>query len=268
VPSFELPDLTLSYIDRGHGERCILLVHGWTCDIQDWRFQEDVFASRARLVAVDLRGHGKSTCPTSGYRPFDFAADIAALLDHLELSHVVAVGHSLGALIISALAIDRPDLVDACVVVDPPYGAIEPRVGFLAGILDGLRRDSSGLDALLEAFTAMAGPNASEDIKELHRSRVLAMEPFVVAETLAGVHWGPDQFGQRPETEAYLAKRTCPVLAVYADPARARWEESIATHPQSRVLTFEGAGHWLHQVEPDRFNAEVLAWLDDVVPSH
>ena len=66
---------------------------------------------RASGPRVDLRGHGHSAITASGYSQYDFARDCANLIRHVKGGPVVAVGHSLGAFIVSALAVEYPELV-------------------------------------------------------------------------------------------------------------------------------------------------------------
>jgi len=56
-----------------------------------------------------------------GYEPLDFAADIAGLLDFLDCPPVVAMGHSMGALVVSVLAVEHPEKICALVAADPAY---------------------------------------------------------------------------------------------------------------------------------------------------
>src|SRR5438105_10159094 len=74
----------------------ILFVHGFSCDSHDWSWQLPHFGARHRVIAVDIRGHGRSSAPEKGYEPRQFAADLAGLLDQLDTGPVVAIGHSLG----------------------------------------------------------------------------------------------------------------------------------------------------------------------------
>ena len=66
----------------------------------------------------------------------------------------------------------------------------------------------------------------------------------------------------RPTSDAYIARRTCPSLTIWADVERAKWEPDLLQHPSSRAIPWEGAGHWLHQERPAEFNAIVLNWID------
>jgi N-formylmaleamate deformylase len=71
-------------------------------------------------VVPDLRGHGRSDAPPSGYAPADYAGDIAELIATELLQPVPVIGHSLGALVGMTLASLRPDLVRWLVLLDPP----------------------------------------------------------------------------------------------------------------------------------------------------
>jgi pimeloyl-ACP methyl ester carboxylesterase len=117
----DLGDVQLFFTDEGTGDPPMLFVHGYTCDSHDWSWQLPRFAAEHRVIALDLRGHGRSSTPESGYEPLVFAADVARLVEHLGCSPVVAVGHSMGALVVSALAVEHPEMVRALVAVDPGY---------------------------------------------------------------------------------------------------------------------------------------------------
>ncbi|MDA0302565.1 MAG: alpha/beta hydrolase [Chloroflexi bacterium] len=79
-----------------------------------------------RVIALDLRGHGRSSKPVPPYSWHFFGQDVALLLDDLDLSHVIGVGHSMGGHTIADAAILRPERFDALVLVDPTIFAIEP----------------------------------------------------------------------------------------------------------------------------------------------
>jgi pimeloyl-ACP methyl ester carboxylesterase len=64
------------------------------CDI--WQYQMAALADKARCIAYDKRGHGRSSDPGRGYDYDTLADDLASVLDHLDLRDVVLVGHSMG----------------------------------------------------------------------------------------------------------------------------------------------------------------------------
>lgn len=98
----------------------VVLVHGMGGDSRTWdRFARSLVAAGRRVVAVDLRGHGRSARAGS-YRFGEFAADITGLCDHLNFDTVDLVGHSLGGRTGSLIAQDRPDLVRRLVLEESP----------------------------------------------------------------------------------------------------------------------------------------------------
>ncbi|MGC3001234.1 alpha/beta fold hydrolase [Streptomyces sp. G35A] len=94
----QTPDGTrLAYEDHGQGPP-IVFVAGWVLDSDMWEYQIPFFVERGhRCVTFDRRGHGRSDRPSTGYDPDTGADDLAALLEHLDLSDVILVGHSAGS---------------------------------------------------------------------------------------------------------------------------------------------------------------------------
>ncbi|MEQ4722154.1 alpha/beta hydrolase [Nonomuraea sp. B19D2] len=226
---------------RGHEGPALLLVHGWGGDHRVWDALD--FGER-RVIAPDLRGHGRSPAPATGYRPADLARDLLPLLD----GPVVAIGHSMGAQVVTALAVEHPDLVSALVVIAPAYGADEAEERLIPGRLAALRAD--GADAALRQLGPLPAPITEQ---------LLATPGHVLAECYAGMYTVPGAFGVRRESARYLARRTCPVLAVHNVPQAAQWEAGLPGHPRSTTVVWPDAGHFLHLDHPARFVDLVLA---------
>ena len=84
------------YKDWGAGTP-IVFHHGWPLSADDWDAQMLFFLSQGyRVIAHDRRGHGRSTQTAKGNEMDTYAADVAALADHLELKGAIHVGHSTG----------------------------------------------------------------------------------------------------------------------------------------------------------------------------
>ena len=84
------------YKDWGKGQP-IVFSHGWPLSADDWDTQMMFFLSHGfRVIAHDRRGHGRSTQTSDGHDMDHYADDLATLIAHLDLSHVVHVGHSTG----------------------------------------------------------------------------------------------------------------------------------------------------------------------------
>jgi pimeloyl-ACP methyl ester carboxylesterase len=256
----QVGDVELFFTDEGEGDPPILMVHGFSCDGHDWMWQIPHFAEWHRVIVVDLRGHGRSSVPEGGYEPKQFAADIAGLLGQLDVGPVVAMGHSLGGAIVSALAVERPDLVSAVVSVDPGYllpEAVRPVVEAMTEALaDGDPVAAS--QQFLSASYSSASPPA---LKSFHMRRVAGVPGSVLVSTLSGLFVGADSLAYRDTSAPYLQRRACPVLAFYTDPDRAAYEATLFTDLRSKSITWAGSGHWLHQERPVEFNTVVDDWL-------
>jgi non-heme chloroperoxidase len=84
------------YKDWGSGQP-IVFHHGWPLSADDWDAQMMFFLSKGyRVIAHDRRGHNRSTQTDQGNEYDTFAADVAALVAHLDLKNAIHVGHSMG----------------------------------------------------------------------------------------------------------------------------------------------------------------------------
>lgn len=96
----------------------VLAIHGITSSSQSWCAVARELGGQATVIAPDLRGRGRSNELTGPYGIAAHAADMAAVLEHFEMQPALVTGHSLGAYIAARLALDRPDLVRAVLLVD------------------------------------------------------------------------------------------------------------------------------------------------------
>ena len=88
--------IEIHYEDHGSGDP-VVLIHGYPLNGNSWERQErELLGQGYRVISYDRRGFGRSSQPTVGYDYDTFAADLKALLEHLDLSDVVLVGFSMG----------------------------------------------------------------------------------------------------------------------------------------------------------------------------
>jgi non-heme chloroperoxidase len=88
--------IEIHYEDHGSG-RPVVLIHGYPLNGNSWERQErELLAHGHRVISYDRRGFGRSSQPTVGYDYDTFAADLKALLDHLDLRDVTLAGFSMG----------------------------------------------------------------------------------------------------------------------------------------------------------------------------
>ena len=89
-------DIELHYNDHGAGQP-VVLIHGYPLSGRAWDRQVPaLLAAGYRVITYDRRGFGQSSQPATGYDYDTFAADLAVLLEHLDLRDAVLVGHSMG----------------------------------------------------------------------------------------------------------------------------------------------------------------------------
>lgn len=126
----------MAYSEVGRGAPVVLL-HAGIADRAMWEDVTPMLAERFRVIACDLRGFGETPLPDG---PFVYAADVAALLDELEIERAHVVGVSMGGHVALDLALARPGFVDRLVLVG-------------AGI-DGWQHDPDLVDAWAEEEAA------------------------------------------------------------------------------------------------------------------
>src|ERR671919_1339435 len=110
MPTASVNGVALHYELAGSGNP-LVLVHGAWGDRTSWRFVAPSFSEHCRVLTYDRRGHSKSERP-SGQGSFrEDAADLAALIEHLDLQPAHIAGNSAGASIVLRLAGERPELL-------------------------------------------------------------------------------------------------------------------------------------------------------------
>ena len=114
----KLPNgISLAYVDIGNpAGKPTLLIHGYTDNSRSWSLIAPYLKER-RLLAIDLRGHGKSDAPACCYAYTDFANDTALFLDAMGVAKADVIGHSLGSMTAQLLAAQHPGKVDHVVLV-------------------------------------------------------------------------------------------------------------------------------------------------------
>lgn len=101
---------TLHVIERGVG-RPLLLIHGITLQAGVWAPQFHLLADRYRVLAMDVRGHGRSVAGDGGFGRKIAARDVATVVEHFDLRDAIIVGHSMGGMILMEFAGDFRDLL-------------------------------------------------------------------------------------------------------------------------------------------------------------
>jgi non-heme chloroperoxidase len=261
IRSVELPGrVRLEYVEQGDPAGVpVVMLHGAT---DSWHSFEHVLPhlpESVRAFALTQRGHGDSDRPTSGYRTRDFAADVATFADAFGLGPAVIVGHSMGATNAKRFAIDYPGRTRGLVLV---------------GAFASYRNNATLVDFWDAAVARLADPVAPDFAREFQESTLARPIPpafldTVVRESLkvparvwraAFAGFFEDDFA------AELHRIAAPTLVLWGDrdglARRADQEVLIAGIAGARLEIYEGTGHALHWEEPERFAAELTAFVD------
>jgi pimeloyl-ACP methyl ester carboxylesterase len=141
----------------------LLLIHGSAGSTAWWDPVVPALAGACRVIRVDLLGHGRSSSPAGGYGIPAQGRRVGAALDRLGAGRVTVIGHSMGCMVATALAEQRPDKVAALALIDtgPSLDAAIPEsllvrlllARFPGRLLWRLRSEATIRKAMRSAFT-------------------------------------------------------------------------------------------------------------------
>ncbi len=114
-------DLTIRYLQTGdgHEERPFVLVHGFGGDLNNWLFVQPLLSERARVIALDLPGHGGSAKRVGAGDLSALAGAVLGFLRAIDVPKAHLVGHSLGGAVALRLALDHPARVASLSLIAP-----------------------------------------------------------------------------------------------------------------------------------------------------
>lgn len=242
----------------GGNKQTLLLLHGITDSGACWTPVIEALQADYDCVAPDTRGHGQSDAPDHGYAPADHAADVADLIQVLDLKRPVVIGHSMGGVVATVLASQRPDSVRAVVLEDPAWFDLDQ-----AQTLEMRRR------------------GAEEWRTDLRRNQTKSQEELIANERIKNPRWSDAELipwaeskrqvrvqalewveQSPPDWRALLKTIQCPLLLVTGDPARGAIispdtaREAQALGRDAQVAHVSDAGHCIRR---DNFAAFVGA---------
>ena len=265
MPRLALDGFECHYQQHGAGPD-VVLVHGFTSNQAMWLFSGIVttLAVEFRVTTFDLRGHGLSAAPPTGYTSDIIASDFRQLHERLGLGPALVVGHSFGGVATMQAALDEPERIAGIILCDtyfPGLAHLEPNMGS-AEVWTGLR----------DSFQA-AGIEIGDtvDFRRLFDALPILTDAqrSVLTERMGapGVRWLA-QLGPLTTTTAaedvfraagLTAERICqvrqPIVALYDEwtPFAATRDFLAANLPNCRVDTVPGSGHLAMLENPTGF---------------
>lgn len=238
---FDSGGVRIRYVDHGAGAP-VVLVHGFTASIERSWIDTGLLPDLARdyrVIAFDLRGHGKSDKPHDPKAYEDLAADVIRLMDHLELQQAHLVGYSLGGIILAKLLTIHPQRFLSVVLGGAAYrrsqGSDTDRETDAAA-----REIESGVYRALVVSTAPTDEPPPDEDAIRRRSREISRESDLLAHAAL-------MRARRAllVTDAEIAAMRVPALAVVggADPALPRVKAMQKRWPGLEVEVVPGAAH-------------------------
>ena len=267
MPTEQINGVELYYQLSGREGDPLVLVHGSWGDHHNWDPVVPALASSFRVLTYDRRGHSQSERPAGQGSKREDAADLAALIEHLDLAPAHIVGSSFGASIVLRLASERPELFRSLSVHEPPLLGLlkdpsardalqtsEERVQVVIELLEAGQLES-GARQFVE--TMMIGPGAWERLPEEVRQRLIFNAPTWLdenrdpewkeldVELLAG--FGPPALlMQGGQSGAFFA----PIM-----------DEVARALPEALRHTFPGAGHVPQASHPEEYVEVVTSFI-------
>ncbi|MGW1500220.1 alpha/beta fold hydrolase [Streptomyces mirabilis] len=250
--------LTLPYAEAGYpGGTPVVFVHGlgdsW------WAFEPLLRRLPAALrgYAPTQRGHGDADRPSEGYTPEDYAADLVAFLNAVDIDRAVLVASSSGGVPARMVAGSHPDRISGLVLIGVP-GTLEdkPAVTGMREAVEGLS-DPVSREFVEEFVSGTVDRPVARGLVETMIDENLKVPAYVWQETLRGL--------LDTDLRATLAGILVPTLVIWGDQddllPRGDQQTILDAIHGSRLIAYEGVGHDVHWEQPDRVVADLAAFV-------
>lgn len=251
--------IRLHYAEQGpaNGE-VIIALHGYSDSWFSYSSVMPQLASRYKVYALSLRGHGESDRPASGYRITDLANDVVAFMEAKRITRATIIGHSMGSFIAQHVAATAPERVQRLVLVGAGRSV----------------HDFSFLDELKDAIAGLTEPVPESFVREFQVSTIhhpvaqefldrvvqesLKLPVRVWRELLDGMlATGPALALQQLRIPTLVLRGENDVYATEA--ASDLLVEMIGT---ARLKVYRETGHAVHWERPSEFVRDVVEFID------
>lgn len=253
-----------SYDDMGEGKIPVIFLHGFPFEKSMWAGQMEFLKSYYRVIAVDIRGFGKSTDEESEFSIELFADDLIGFMDALYIEKAVVCGLSMGGYIILDAQKRFPDRFEALILCDTQCIADTPAIKEkrLNTILEC---ESEGVEGFNESilksvFHKDSLVNKKEMVKNLGKM-VNANSAQIISQGLLAL-------AQRSETCSSLSAVKVPTLIICGKEVEltpvAESEKMHKSIMGSTLRLIEDAGHVSNLEQPEEFNRQLEEFLSSL----
>ncbi|MBM7619406.1 pimeloyl-ACP methyl ester carboxylesterase [Bacillus tianshenii] len=251
-------DISLYYEDKGVGKPVVLL-HGFCGTHAYWKYIMEELSSYYRVIAIDLRGHGKSAVSEEPFTIDDMAQDIAQLLEQLEIEKATVLGHSLGGYVTLALAENTPSVVEAFGLIHSTGAedSAEAKEGRDKAIE---RINEEGMKGFIEELSVklFAEENLEEMTNEVEFVKKLGFNTRV-----NGAQGALHAMKNRENREHIIKELNCPILLVAGKGDKIIQPEKtfITEGPHIHRTLMEKSGHMSMIEEPNELLDAIIGFL-------
>ena len=172
----------INYFHQGKGDTTLLFIHGWCIDATYWKNQVEYFSENYNVYAIDLPGFGKSKAERVNWTVEEYANDVSAFIDKMNLKNVVIIGHSMAGEIMLQTALTNHPKIIAIVGVDN-FKSIDvvltpEQMNQLNDFLPFLEKDFKNA-APVYADMMLFHPTTSKEVKERVKSDFAKSDPVI-----------------------------------------------------------------------------------------
>lgn len=278
-------DGPIHYVEFGGDGRPLVLVHGLGGSIENWLAVAPRLTHLGRVVALDLRGHGRSPMGAGQTATVESNADVLErFLDEHLAGSAVLVGNSMGGMISMIVPARRPDLIAGLVLIDPsisfPDGVDADPV--VVSLFATYMQPGAGEEFVTQSSAALGSAEITRETLTLCTSDVSRVDPGVMqahidnAAARESMPWRVDAFLQAARSLVEMKLRRddyyelirsieAPGLLVHGDSDRliplAAAEAVAALRPDWDFETYEDTGHMPQLERPERVALSIESWL-------
>ena len=236
-------DTALHIADSQVGERCVVLVHGYLESMSVWEDFAYLLTPHARVIMLDLPGHGISMIKGEVHSMEMLADTISAMLETLGIERCTLVGHSMGGYVALAFAERHPEQLEGLVLLHAtPNADTEEKAADRQREIDAIvagRKELLVRKAAARRFAEQNRKRFADAIEDCIEIALLCEDEGIVA-IVRGM-------GERPDRNEVLSKLTARQMFVFGrhdDYIPTERAESVAArHPQAEVVWLEQSGH-------------------------